>query len=110
MAVFVCFASKAVHLEAVSDLSSEAFVAALKRFIGRRGLPQNIFCDNAMNFVGANSKLNELRNFLFNKHTQIDLTTFCTNENVNFNFIPPRAPHFGGIWEAAVKVVKGHLY
>lgn len=56
IAVFVCFATKAVHLEAVSDLSSDAFIAALKRFIGRRGIPSKLYCDNATNFVGADSK------------------------------------------------------
>lgn len=42
-AVFVCFWSKAVHIEVESDLSTEAVLAALKRFIGRRGLPKTIY-------------------------------------------------------------------
>lgn len=109
IAVFVCLATKAVHIEAVSDLSTDAFIAALKRMIGRRGLPTDIFCDNGTNFVGANNKLRELKNFLFdNKHQNI-ITNFCCNEFINFHFIPPRAPHFGGLWEAAVKSAKGHL-
>lgn len=54
--VFVCFAVKAVHLEVVSDLTTEAFLPALKRFIGRRGLPVKLFSDNATNFVGANNQ------------------------------------------------------
>ena len=41
VAVFICFASKAVHLEAVSSLTSDAMVAALRRFIARRGYPQS---------------------------------------------------------------------
>lgn len=31
--VFVCFATKALHLEVVSDLTSKAFIATLKRFV-----------------------------------------------------------------------------
>ncbi|XP_036345737.1 uncharacterized protein LOC118754980 [Rhagoletis pomonella] len=59
VAIFVCFATKAVHIEVVSDLSTDAFLASLKRMIGRRGLPSDIFCDNATNFVGACRKLAE---------------------------------------------------
>ena len=41
-AIFVCFATKAVHLELVSDLTAQGCLAALKRFIARRGSPEVI--------------------------------------------------------------------
>jgi hypothetical protein len=43
----------------VSNLTSEAFIAALKRFIARRGLMDHLYSDNGTNFVGANSELKE---------------------------------------------------
>ena len=49
--VFVSLSVKAVHLEAVSDLTSNAFIAALCRFIARRGYPSLIWSDNGTNFV-----------------------------------------------------------
>ncbi|XP_075167712.1 uncharacterized protein LOC142239836 [Haematobia irritans] len=106
IAVFVCFTTKAVHLEAVSDLSSDAFIAALKRFIGRRGLPSKIYCDNATNFIGDESKLKEFHL----EETKSKIESFSASKHIEFVFIPPRAPHFGGLWEAAVKSAKGHLF
>jgi Integrase zinc binding domain len=55
VAVFICMATKAVHLEIVSDASTLAFIAALHRFVSRRGLCQNLYSDNGTNFVGASS-------------------------------------------------------
>jgi len=60
IALFVCMATKAVHIELVVDLSSEAFLNVLKRFISRRGCPSDIYSDNGLNFVGAERELNEL--------------------------------------------------
>jgi hypothetical protein len=50
-------ATKAIHLELVSNLISEAFIAGLQCFINRRGLIDYLYSDNGSNFVGANSKL-----------------------------------------------------
>lgn len=38
-----------------------------------------------------------------------NIKTYLTNNMINWHFIPPRAPHHGGIWEAAVKSAKTHL-
>ncbi|XP_037930930.1 uncharacterized protein LOC119665759 [Teleopsis dalmanni] len=108
LAVFCCFATKTVHLEVVGDLSTDAVIGALKRFLGRRGHCKSLHCDNATNFVGANNKLNELLSSLHAAKSQETIITTCANVEIQFNFIPPRAPHFGGLWEAAVKSAK-HL-
>ncbi|GBO98360.1 hypothetical protein EVAR_71381_1 [Eumeta japonica] len=42
IAVFCCFATKAVHMEVVSNLSTEAFIGALRCFISRRGHCQTL--------------------------------------------------------------------
>ena len=107
IAVFVCFSIKAMHLELVSDLTSEAFIAALRRFVARRGLPDVIHCDNGTNFVGANNTLKEMHNFLKNNSNSL-IETLGTHR-INFKFIAPRSPHLGGLWEAGVKSVKTHV-
>ena len=107
--VFVSLAVKAVHLEAVSDLTTEAFIATLRRVIARRGHPSLIWSDNGTNFVGANRELKELYEFLVQQKTEGTISEFCTTRNIKWQFIPERSPHFGGLWEAAVKSTKMHL-
>ncbi|XP_075160828.1 uncharacterized protein LOC142233707 [Haematobia irritans] len=109
VAIFVCFASKAVHIEVVSDLSTDTFLLALKRFIGRRGIPIRLYCDNATNFVGANSKLTDFRKRYLDSANIEALQKYSAMTGFQFSFIPPRSPHFGGLWEAAVKSTKSLL-
>ncbi|GFW36481.1 integrase catalytic domain-containing protein [Trichonephila clavipes] len=99
--------TKACHLEIVTDLSSEAFIAALKRFFSRRGKSERIFSDNATNFVGTQLELKRLREIMSNCVS--NLSKFLCEERVEWSFIPPRAPNHGGLWEAGVKAVKYHL-
>ena len=69
--IFVSLSVRAVHLELVSDLSSEAFIACLRRFVSRRGLPNLIWSDHGTNFVGAARELKELSEFLNNQKSQV---------------------------------------
>lgn len=105
--LFVCLSSKAVHLEAVSDLSSASFLAAFKRFISRRGHCQRLVSDNGTNFRGAARELRAMFNAAseFYKESAASLA----GDGTDWAFIPPSAPHFGGLWEAGVKSVKYHL-
>ena len=109
VAVFVCMAIKAIHLEVVEDLSTEGFLAALRRFIARRGTPKSIHCDNGTNFQGAKNELRELYELLSNENHQNSVNHFALNNCIEFHFIPPSSPHFGGLWEASVKNFKMHL-
>lgn len=106
--VFVCFSTKAIHLEACSELSSAAFFAAFSRFVGRRGLPHKIVSDNGRNFLGASRKLaREFATFL--KSSSSAITQKYLTNGFEWSFIPPHAPHMGGLWEAAVKSFKFHF-
>lgn len=107
--IFVCFVTKAIHIELANDLSTDEFLSALRRFISRRGLPSNIYSDNGTNFVGATSELKELNTFLANSENQNKIIDSLSRDNVSWHFIPARSPHFGGLWEAGVKSIKFHL-
>ncbi|UYV64960.1 hypothetical protein LAZ67_3002566 [Cordylochernes scorpioides] len=102
IALFVCFATKAIHLELVSDLSTGSFIAALRRFTSRRGTPSDIYSDNGTNFKGAAKFLNEQYALLHASEIQ----DYITYSEINWHFMPPHAPHFGGIWESNIKSVK----
>jgi hypothetical protein len=108
IALFVCFVTKAVHLEAVSDLTSDAFLAALRRFVSRRGHPNTIYSDNATNFVGAKRELEELYKAIRTTFSK-PIDDYCISRQVQWKFIPPHAPHMGGLWEAGIKSCKYHL-
>ena len=107
--VFVSLSVKEAHLELVSDLTTEAFIAILRRFIAWRGKPSLVWSDHGSNFVGARNELRELANFLEDQRTQNSVSQFCTSQRIDWKFIPERSPHFGGLWESCVKSMKYHL-
>lgn len=109
VATFICLVTKAVHLEVVSELTTEAFIASLKRLFARRGKARAIYSDNATNFVGASNHLREMFEFIQNDKNQRVINQYLTNEGILWSLIPPRSPHFGGIWEASVKSFKHHM-
>ena len=109
IAVFVCFSTKAVHIELVTDLTKDSCIAALKRFVARRGLPEKIFSDNGTNFIGARNDIAKVQS-LFSKDTnENSIKNYINSRGIEWITIPPRAPHFGGLWEAAIKSMKRHL-
>jgi hypothetical protein len=109
LCLFVCFSTRAIHIEVVKSLSTEASLAALRRFSSRRNSPSDIFAYCGTNFTGAAKELKDVQKFL-NKPEAIDqLTREMTTRGITWHFNPPGAPHFGGLWEAGVKSVKHPL-
>ncbi|XP_012542665.2 uncharacterized protein LOC105840305 [Monomorium pharaonis] len=109
LCIFVCFSTRAVHLEVVGDLTSDSFLNSLKRFVSRRGICKHIYSDNATNFVGAKNELGEVLNLLNQIDRDSKFVNFLSQNLIQWHFIPPRAPNFGGLWEAAVKSAKYHI-
>lgn len=107
--VFVCMVIKAIHLELVSDLSSDGFIAALRRFVSRRGLPKHVYSDNGTNFVGANNQLKEMYALFNSEQHREAVDRFSSEHRISWHFIPPVVPHFGGLWESSVKLFKHHF-
>ncbi|GIY33344.1 reverse transcriptase [Caerostris darwini] len=104
VALFVCLATKALHLELVGDLTSESFISALKKFTSRRGCPSHTYCDNATNFIGACRKIDKIQEFINTINDNPEITNFLNISEINWHFIPPSSPHFGG----RIKSVKSY--
>ncbi len=107
--LFVCLSTRAVHLELVMDLSTDAFLAAFRRFAARRGCPGELYSDNGSNYVGANRELRRIYDLLTSKNGTNTLFHYFNNVRVKWHFIPGRAPHFGGLWESGIKAAKSYI-
>lgn len=68
-----------------------------------------MYSDNGTTFVGAHKQLKELYDFVDSKQAQANLKHFLREQGTSWSFIPLNAPHFGGLWEAAVKSAKYHM-
>jgi hypothetical protein len=101
--LFTCLVTRSVHLELADSLEADDFILVLRSFIGRRGKPSEIFCDNGKNFVGASRELQEALQQLDENNT---VHHFLLKSSIQWHFITPNAPHFGGAWERLVKSVK----
>ncbi|XP_062713352.1 uncharacterized protein LOC134290269 [Aedes albopictus] len=102
--LFTCLTVRAVHVEIAANLSTDSCKKAIRRFIGRRGAPREIYTDNGTNFVGASRELAaEIR--AINE----EIGSTFTDTQTQWQFIPPSAPHMGGCWERMVRSVKAAL-
>jgi len=106
LCVFTCMTTRAVHLEVAYSLDTASFMNALSRFTSRRGVPKTVVSDNGTNFVGC---VNELRELYANLDKN-DIVRQTAVMKINWKFIPPNAPHFGGVHESMVKTAKRALY
>lgn len=91
-----------------SDLSTEPFLAAFKRFTARRGLCSEIYSDHGTNFVGASNQLDKGMQQAIDVAAK-KVAAISRKDDMTWKCIPVATPHFGRLWEVAVKSVKQHL-
>lgn len=96
--LYTCAVYRAVHLELVTSLSTEAFMMSFRRFIARRGRPTVMWSDRGTNFTGMVSLIGSL-----NWDQIVDATS---KKKIDWRFNPPAAPWWGGWWERLIGVVK----
>ncbi|XP_067929655.1 uncharacterized protein [Watersipora subatra] len=87
-AIFVCMASKAIHIKVVDDMTTDAFLNALRCLIAIRGPIRQQHTDNGSNFIGAANELHK------EMQTNGDVTKF-SNEHIEFVTNVPYSSHMG---------------
>ena len=90
--LFTCLSTRAVHLEVAYSLDTESCLAAINRFIARKGRPSLIISDNGTNFVGS---AKELKQAIEGWNQQL-IEERLAQDQIEWRFNPPGAPHFGG--------------
>ena len=104
--VYSCFTSRAIHIEKLDDLSTDAFINGFVRFVSRRGHPELVRSDNGTNLVGARNELS--RSFrLLHRESVIQA---ARRREVEWVFNPPLASHHGGLWERMIRTIRRVLY
>lgn len=103
--LFTCFSSRAIHIEMLNDMSTDAFINGLRCFVALRGAVRQIKCDQGTNYIGAK---NELKNAL----KEIDanrLTVFLAEKQCDFVLNASHSSHAGGVWERQIRTVRNVL-
>ncbi|KAG1653542.1 Gypsy retrotransposon integrase-like protein 1 [Nymphon striatum] len=100
--LFTCANTRAIHLELISDMSTQTFLRAFRRFAARRSIPKIMISDNASTFQFANG---ELQNLIENA----DIKHYMCNQHLIWKFIPKRAAWYGGFWERLIGITKTTL-
>ena len=88
IALFTCASTRAIHLELTPDLTGPAFIRVLKRFTGRRGLPNFILSDNGQTFHDKKVK------------------RYVLVRDIEWKFNIPTASWWGSLFEICVKLTK----
>ena len=100
--LFTCLSSRAIHIEMLEDLTTDAFLNALRCFMAIRGEVRQIRCDRGTNFVGAR---NELQRSLMELDKE-RIATYLAKKQCDFLMNVPDASHMGGVWERQIRTVR----
>ena len=104
--VFTCLASRAIHLDVTESLDTSAFMNSFRRFVSRRGRCSVVYSDNGTNLVGA---CREMRDCISNWDENA-ISCVAAKRGVTWHFNPPKASHYGGVWEREIRSVRKVLW
>ena len=106
--LFTCLSSRAIHLEVSNTMTTDSFLNAYRRFVGRRGPVRQLRSDQGLNFIGAMNELQQAISEIDNDRIREELlTNNC--DWVEFKVNVPHASHMGGVWERQIRSVRNVL-
>ena len=91
--LFTCLITRAVHMEIAQSLDTESCLAAVTRFIARRGYPNTMISDHGTNFLRAANELKAFMNEWYKAKIESDLA----QKKIVWKFNPTGDPQFSGI-------------
>ena len=103
--LYTCAVTRAVHLELVWGLTTEAFIRSFRRFISARGFCRVIYSDNAKTFEKADKDLQFYLELMQGKAFQ----SLLTQHSIQWKFILECSPWWGGFYERLMKTIKKPL-
>ncbi|KAM7424138.1 hypothetical protein PAMA_000472 [Pampus argenteus] len=103
--LFTCLCSRAVHIEMLEDMTTDALINALRCFIAIRGTVRHIRSDQGTNFVGAKNEMAKALKEL-NKER---VAAYLADNQCDFQMNTPHSSHTGGVWERQIRTVRSVL-
>ncbi len=108
--IFVCFTTRAIHIEDVGSLEADDFIQALRRFVCTRGATKEIWSDNGTNFVAGEKEI-RLAVKGWNQKAIIEAmhergVEWHSQPLKKWHFQPPTASHMSGVWERLIRSVR----
>ena len=103
--LFTCLTIRAIHIEIVEEMSSSAFINALKRFVSIRGEVKEFRSDRGTNFIGAS---NELGFHVVNVEDD-PMQEYLDKSKTLWRFNPPYSSNMGGAWERMIRTIRSVL-
>ena len=108
--VYCCRATKAVELLATSGYDTQSFLLRHEEFVARHGAPASIVSDRGTQLVSASRILAEKSDTDAVTPSKWDWARITRENNASvWYFVPVGSPHFNGLPEATIKVLKKSL-
>lgn len=106
--LFTCMASRAIHLETASSLTTDSFLNAYRRFVCHCSPVQQVRSNQGTNFAGAKNELEAaLCEMNQDKIRRELLKSGCDWFSSKMN--DPHCSHMGRVWERQIHTVRSVL-